>query len=34
VRASKDGLAAVLYKPFKVDKLLAEIHSALTSNVA
>lgn len=33
VRASKNGLAAVLYKPFKVDKLLEEIHHALTTDV-
>ena len=29
VRARKEGLAAVLFKPFKVDQLLGEIHKAL-----
>jgi len=29
VRARREGLAAVLFKPFKVDQLLAEIHAAL-----
>jgi CheY-like chemotaxis protein/PAS domain-containing protein len=29
VRASKEGLAAVLFKPFKVDQLLSEARSAL-----
>ncbi len=31
VRASRDGLAAVLFKPFKVDQLLHEIRAALKS---
>jgi CheY-like chemotaxis protein len=30
VRASKEGLAGVLFKPFKVEQLLAEIRHALT----
>jgi CheY-like chemotaxis protein len=30
VRANKEGLAAVLFKPFKVDQLIAELQSALT----
>ena len=29
VRARKEGLAAVLFKPFKVDQLLGEIRKAL-----
>jgi DNA-binding NtrC family response regulator len=29
VRASQEGLAAVLFKPFKVDQLLAEVRKAL-----
>jgi DNA-binding NtrC family response regulator len=29
VRARKEGLNAVLFKPFKVDQLLAEIRKAL-----
>ncbi|MBN2212537.1 MAG: response regulator [Sedimentisphaerales bacterium] len=29
VRANKEGLSAVLYKPFKVDQLMAEIYKAL-----
>ncbi len=31
VRASQEGLAAVLFKPFKVDQLLAEVRKALQS---
>ncbi len=31
IRARREGLAAVLFKPFKVDQLLAEIRSALTT---
>ena len=31
VRASKEGLAGVLFKPFKVDQLLEEIRHALTA---
>ena len=31
VRARREGLAAVLFKPFKVDQLLTEIRMALTS---
>lgn len=31
VRASQEGLAAVLFKPFKVDQLLSEIRKALQS---
>ncbi len=31
VRARREGLAAVLFKPFKVDQLLGEIRSALRS---
>ncbi len=30
VRASREGLAAVLFKPFKVEQLMAAIHKALT----
>lgn len=30
VRASREGLAGVLFKPFKVDQLLDQIHAALT----
>jgi len=33
VRASKEGLASVLFKPFKVDQLLEQARHALTSNV-
>jgi DNA-binding NtrC family response regulator len=29
VRARKEGLSAVLFKPFKVDQLVEEIHAAL-----
>jgi two-component system, sensor histidine kinase SagS len=29
VRASQDGLASVMFKPFKVDQLLEEVHKAL-----
>ena len=29
VRARKEGLSAVLFKPFKVDQLMHEIRSAL-----
>lgn len=31
VRASKEGLAGVLYKPFKVEQLLADVRHALTT---
>lgn len=31
VRASQEGLAAVLFKPFKVDQLLSEVRKALQS---
>ena len=31
VRARREGLAAVLFKPFKVDQLLDEIRTALKS---
>ena len=34
VRASQEGLAAVLFKPFKVDQLLAEVRRALAANKA
>ena len=30
IRATPEGLAAVLYKPFKVDELLAEVRKALS----
>ncbi|MGE0480256.1 MAG: response regulator [Phycisphaerae bacterium] len=33
VRASKEGLAGVLYKPFKVEQLVEEVRHALTTNV-
>lgn len=33
VRASKEGLAGVLYKPFKVEQLVEEVKHALTTNV-
>jgi two-component system, sensor histidine kinase SagS len=33
VRASQEGLQAVLFKPFKVDQLLAEIHKALQHRI-
>jgi DNA-binding NtrC family response regulator len=29
VRASREGLAAVLFKPFKVEQLLENMHKAL-----
>lgn len=32
VRASHDGLAAVLFKPFKVEQLLEDVRHALTAN--
>ena len=32
VRANREGLAAVLYKPFKVDQLIGEMRSALTAS--
>ncbi|MGN6726237.1 MAG: response regulator, partial [Tepidisphaeraceae bacterium] len=32
VRASQEGLAAVLFKPFKVDQLLAEVRKALQAH--
>ncbi|MCH7871347.1 MAG: response regulator, partial [Planctomycetes bacterium] len=31
VRARRDGLTAILFKPFKVDELLNEIRTALRS---
>jgi len=31
VRASQEGLAAVLFKPFKVDQLLDEVRKALSA---
>jgi DNA-binding NtrC family response regulator len=31
VRASQEGLAAVLYKPFKVEQLLTEVRKAIES---
>jgi CheY-like chemotaxis protein len=31
IRATPEGLAAVLYKPFKVDELLAEVRKALSA---
>ena len=33
MRARREGLAAVLFKPFKVDQLLAEIRAALKAAV-
>jgi two-component system, sensor histidine kinase SagS len=33
VRASQEGLAAVLFKPFKVDQLLTEVRKALQAQV-
>jgi DNA-binding NtrC family response regulator len=32
VRASQEGLAAVLFKPFKVDQMLQEVRKALTAS--
>lgn len=34
VRARREGLAAVLFKPFKVDQLLNEVRTAITSTTA
>src|SRR3954466_14822890 len=34
VRASQEGLAAVLFKPFKVDQLLTEVRKALSARPA
>ena len=34
IRARREGLAAVLFKPFKVDQLLGEIRNALRSSRA
>ena len=34
VRASQEGLQAVLFKPFKVDQLLTEVRKALQSPVS
>jgi CheY-like chemotaxis protein len=31
IRASKEGLSAVLYKPFKVDQLLADVRAAVSA---
>jgi hypothetical protein len=31
IRARREGLAAVLFKPFKVDQLLGELRTALKS---
>ena len=33
VRASQEGLQAVLFKPFKVDQLLAEVRKAMQQPV-
>ena len=33
VRASREGLAGVLFKPFKVEQLLEEVRNALKSAV-
>ncbi len=33
VRARREGLGAVLFKPFKVDQLLSEVHKALEAKV-
>ena len=33
VRASQEGLAAVLFKPFKVEQLLTEVRKALSAPV-
>ena len=30
IRASKEGLSAVLYKPFKVDQLLTDVRAAIS----
>ena len=32
VRANREGLSAVLYKPFKIDQLMAEIRQAISLN--
>jgi CheY-like chemotaxis protein len=32
IRARQEGLAAVLYKPFKVDQLLSDVRAALTNS--
>ncbi|MCH7526398.1 MAG: hypothetical protein IID39_03080 [Planctomycetes bacterium] len=32
VRARREGLAAVLFKPFKVDQLLGEVRTALRAS--
>jgi hypothetical protein len=34
VRASQEGLQAVLFKPFKVDQLLSEVRKALAPQPA
>ena len=34
VRASQEGLAAVLFKPFKVEQLLSEVRKALAAKPA
>ncbi len=34
VRANREGLSAVLYKPFKVEQLMVEVRSALTKTKA
>jgi two-component system, sensor histidine kinase SagS len=34
VRASQEGLQAVLFKPFKVEQLLAEVRKAILSVAA
>jgi DNA-binding NtrC family response regulator len=31
VRARREGLAGVLFKPFKIDQLLADLRRALTA---
>jgi len=32
IRARQEGLAAVLYKPFKVDQLLSDVRGALSNS--
>jgi DNA-binding NtrC family response regulator len=32
VRASKEGLTGVLFKPFKVEQLMEEVRNALSTN--
>jgi DNA-binding NtrC family response regulator len=33
IRARREGLSAVLFKPFKVDQLISELRSALQAQV-